>query len=291
MHPAPSIIIFTVFSGLGFGLMAYLGFDTDPLRGWSVLPYYLIAFSLSIVGLLSSLFHLGNPQRAWRALSQWRTSWLSREGVLAIVTLALNFLFGLSLFFSLDYSKNLGFVSGIFAIITVFSTAMIYAQMKTVPRWNNSGVPILFILCSLAGGAIIMGDFELGLIGVILSSGIQLLVWVRGDKALKNSSTNISTSTGLKNLGKLRLLESPHTGENYLMKEMVFVIARKHVLKLRILSLCFLGVIPVIFLILSLSVGFLIGLAMISYFVGLLISRWLFFAQAEHVVSFYYGRS
>ena len=135
-----------------------------------------------------------------------------------------------------------------------------------------------------------MGDFKLGLTGVILSSVIQLLVWVMGDKALKNSSTNISTSTGLKNLGKLRLLESPHTGENYLMKEMVFVVARKHVLKLRILSLCFLGVIPVIFLILSLSVGFLIGLAIISYFVGLLISRWLFFAEAEHVVSFYYGR-
>ena len=160
MHPAPSIIIFTVFSGLGFGLIAYLGFDTDPLRGWNVLPYYLIAFSLSIGGLLSSLFHLGNPQRAWRALSQWRTSWLSREGVLAIVTLALNFLFGLSLFFSLDYSKNLGFVSGIFAIITVFSTAMIYAQMKTVPRWNNSGVvkkgPVFIKVASLQPASVAM---------------------------------------------------------------------------------------------------------------------------------------
>ncbi len=47
---------------------------------------YLISLTLIATGLIASLFHLGNPQRAWRALSQWRSSWLSREGVMAIAT-------------------------------------------------------------------------------------------------------------------------------------------------------------------------------------------------------------
>ena len=105
MHPAPSIIIFTVFSGIGFGMFTYIGFDLKPIRGWEILPYVLIAFSLSLMGLLSSLFHLGNPQRAWRALSQWRTSWLSREGILAIISLIkspLSIGFGLNPIFSLS---------------------------------------------------------------------------------------------------------------------------------------------------------------------------------------------
>ncbi len=47
---------------------------------------HVLALVLIGGGLLSSTLHLGNPQRAWRALSQWRSSWLSREGVMAMLT-------------------------------------------------------------------------------------------------------------------------------------------------------------------------------------------------------------
>ena len=89
MHPAPSVIIFTVLSGLGFSMLFFLGLDMPNVRGTTAFWFYAIGFTLAIGGLISSTFHLGNPQRAWRAFSQWRSSWLSREGVLALIALAL----------------------------------------------------------------------------------------------------------------------------------------------------------------------------------------------------------
>ena len=72
MHPAPSIIVFTTLSGLGYGLAAVLGLGLlDPSLTFTRIAYVL-ALLLICVGLLSSTLHLGNPQRAWRALSQWR---------------------------------------------------------------------------------------------------------------------------------------------------------------------------------------------------------------------------
>ncbi len=86
MHPASSIIVFTTFSGLGYGLAAMLGLGLlDPAAAATKFAH-LLALALIGAGLMSSTLHLGNPQRAWRALSQWRSSWLSREGVMAIVT-------------------------------------------------------------------------------------------------------------------------------------------------------------------------------------------------------------
>ncbi|MEL0062516.1 MAG: DmsC/YnfH family molybdoenzyme membrane anchor subunit, partial [Candidatus Puniceispirillum sp.] len=89
MRPAWSIIFFTTISGLGFGLAAWLvlGFVTFAN------PAELLVVGLAVValigaGLVSSTFHLGHPERAWRALSQWQSSWLSREGVLAVLALA-----------------------------------------------------------------------------------------------------------------------------------------------------------------------------------------------------------
>src|SRR6188768_3043662 len=88
MHPAPSIIIFTTLSGLGYGLAAVLGLGLLDPAALATRLAYVLALALISGGLLSSTLHLGNPQRAWRALSQWRSSWLSREGVLAIATFA-----------------------------------------------------------------------------------------------------------------------------------------------------------------------------------------------------------
>ena len=152
----------------------------------------LIAFSLSMMGLLSSLFHLGNPQRAWRALSQWRTSWLSREGILAIISLGLCFCLSLSLFLSGNHSQLLGYVAGLFSILTVFSTAMIYAQMKAVPRWNTFIVPSKFIVFSLTCGALLMSDYILSISGLVVSAFLQILFWLVGDQSLKKSPTTTS---------------------------------------------------------------------------------------------------
>src|SRR5690606_17573834 len=95
MHPALSVIFFTTLSGAGYGLLAWSGLNLAlatlrgglPLAPEGVqLAGVVLGLGLSTVGLLCSLAHLGKPARAWRAFSQWRTSWLSREGVLAVAT-------------------------------------------------------------------------------------------------------------------------------------------------------------------------------------------------------------
>src|SRR3954469_7238611 len=86
MHPAPSIIVFTTLSGLGYGLAALLGLGILDPAALSTKAAHLVALAMICGGLMSSTLHLGNPQRAWRALTQWRSSWLSREGVMAIAT-------------------------------------------------------------------------------------------------------------------------------------------------------------------------------------------------------------
>src|SRR3712207_4420362 len=90
MHPALSVIVFTTSSGMGYGLLTLLGlggaFGLLPAAPGFGIAAFALALGLVTAGLLSSLLHLGRPERAWRALSQWRSSWLSREGVLALAT-------------------------------------------------------------------------------------------------------------------------------------------------------------------------------------------------------------
>ena len=90
MHPAFSVIIFTTVSGAGYGLAIWLGIAAiaapDVFNSKIVAAMLGLAMAFMGVGLMASAFHLGHPERAWRALSQWRTSWLSREAICALLT-------------------------------------------------------------------------------------------------------------------------------------------------------------------------------------------------------------
>ena len=88
MHPAPSVIVFTTLSGLGFGLLFWLGLGLPAVTGWVAFFMFLIAYAMAVGGLLASTFHLGRPERAMKAFTQWRSSWLSREGCCAVGALA-----------------------------------------------------------------------------------------------------------------------------------------------------------------------------------------------------------
>ena len=71
MHPAPSVIAFTSLSGLGFGLLAFLGLGVIDASANVMFAYFALGFALAVGGLLASTLHLGNPQRAWRAPRRW----------------------------------------------------------------------------------------------------------------------------------------------------------------------------------------------------------------------------
>ena len=305
MHPAYSVIFFTVASGAGFGTLAILGLA--PLLGLSIpggaaLSGLAFGFVLSSAGLLASMAHLRHPERAWRAFSQWRSSWLSREGVLAIAALATAAAYGAALLLHGELWLPAGLAAAILALATVYATGMIYAQLRTVARWHTGLTPCCYLAFSLAGGAL-----SLAAIGVLapgrgsgplaaiagcalaLSAIAKFQWWRQGDSRKRISTTE--TATGLGRVGAASLFEAPHTGESYLTTEMGFRIARKHALKLRRLVMALGFAIPALLCVAALLLpgdGLWLPLALLSHLVGLIIERWLFFAESEHSVSLYY---
>ena len=289
MHPSPSVIIFTALSGLGFGLLVFLGLKMPDVTGVLAFIFFVIGFGLAVGGLISSTFHLGRPERSLKAFKQWRSSWLSREAIAAVLTLCIMAVYAIGrIFFEYDI-RILGVVGAILSVVTVFTTSMIYAQLKSIPRWNTKLTPAYFLSLSLAGGALLAGQITFCLLLLLISGMIQLLVWIKGDRALALSGTTIESGTGLGAIGRVRAFEPPHTGTNYLLKEFVHIVGRKHSAKLRIIALILMIGTPILLLSLSFS-HFLAALSVISHISGLFISRWLFFAEAEHVVGLYYGK-
>lgn len=293
MHPAWSIILFTSLSGLGFGLMIFLGLGFPAVEGWVAGVFAVLALGLAGVGLLFSTAHLGNPQRAWRAFSQWRSSWLSREGISAVAAMAVFALYAAIWVFGDGRIAALGALASALALATVFCTAMIYAQMKTVPRWRHWSTAALFVAYALAGGALLSSLTDAAALLIAAAFGLQIYAWTRGDGAFAASGSDIGTATGLGGLGAVRLLEPPHTGSNYLMSEMIHIVGRRRARQLRLMAILLGGVIPALLLLFLEALPAkhaMAGVALLAHLAGVLAARWLFFAEAEHVVGLYYDK-
>lgn len=289
MHPAPSIIAFTTLSGLGFGLMVWLGIGMPGSTGTVAFVFFAIAYALAGGGLVASAFHLGHPERGLLAFTQWRSSWLSREAICAVATLAVMGIYAIGRVFLAADWVPLGWLGAALALGTVFTTSMIYTQMKTVPRWRSPLTPALFLSLSMGGGALLAGQVTWALILLTLAGTLQLAWWWQGDRAFAASGTTMASATGLGGIGTVRAFEPPHTGPNYLLREMVHVVGRKHAMKLRVIAFVLGYALPIALLLAPFS--HIMGLlAVISHVAGILASRWLFFAEAEHVVGLYYGK-
>tara|TARA_B110000977_G_scaffold194971_1_gene272582 strand:- start:1041 stop:1913 length:873 start_codon:yes stop_codon:yes gene_type:complete len=289
MHPAPSVIFFSTFSGLGFGLLIFLGLGMPATTGFNAFIFFTIAYLLAVGGLISSTFHLGHPERALKAFSQWRSSWLSREAWCAVAALVLMAIYGAGLVFFGQRWTIIGLLGALASLGTVFTTSMIYGQLKTIPRWNSPLTPANFISLCIAGGALMAGQTTAAIILLAIAGAIQVATWLRGDTAFADSGTTMATATGLGNIGAVRAFEPPHTGTNYLLREFVHVIGRKHAQKLRIIAIVLMAVLPILFLLVPFN-HFMALFAVVAHIGGVLTARWLFFAEAEHVVGLYYGK-
>ena len=309
MHPAYSVILFTTASGAGLGLLAWLALlgmlDAVPADRWLGVVGLGLAFVLVASGLIASTAHLGRPERAWRAFSQWRTSWLSREGVMAVATTVPAGVLGVGW-------VGLESVDGLFAIaaaltvacavFTLYCTGMIYASLRTIRQWHQPLTAPIYVALGLASGAVLLhallaafGEAApwsawLAIVCVAVGAALKWAYWLRIDGELRTYTAE--AATGLGHLGKVRTLEPPHTQPNFVMREMGYRVARKHALKLRRLALLFAFGLPIAFLLLSQSGALALAarlLAVLSMAVGLVTERWLFFAEAEHVAMLYYG--
>ena len=309
MKPALSVIFFTVLSGAGFGLWALLGGALaigvyPPGRG-NVLAPLAIGFVFASVGLLSSTLHLGRPARAWRAFSQWDSSWLSREGLASVATyLPMLAVAGLA---RGDHqfipTRIAGALLCVCALITLFCTARIYTSLKPIAAWRDPSVLPLYLLFGVWSGGlwlwaylafnpgILAGPFALGLLALaLIAVGLKFIYWKRID-ALRAPDTG--HATGLDRFGAVRAFEAPSTEETYLTREMAFVLARKHARRLRGIALALFFFAPSLLLIATLvwpatQQGCATAAALLCI-AGLFVERWLFFAQAKHAVAGYFG--
>jgi DMSO reductase anchor subunit len=310
MHPALSVIFFSTATGAGYGLLALLGASAAFGLLPPDLPLGLVGLGLALglisSGLVASTGHLGHPERAWRAFSQWRSSWLSREGVAAVVTYLPASVFAIGWILLGQTNGWIG-VTGLLAAagaaMTVSMTGMIYASLKPIAEWHTPfTLPAYLIYSAMTGltllNAILQG-FGLGsgiliglaALGTLCGWGWKRATW-RHNADLDVPSVNSATGLGE---GSVRSMQWPHTERNYLLKEMGFRIARKHKEHLRrIMQILAFAVPLVLFAVALVMPGWIAAAASILaapiQLAGMLVERWLFFAEATHAVTLYYGR-
>jgi DMSO reductase anchor subunit len=241
-------------------------------------------------------------------MSQWRTSWLSREGLFALLTFLPVLIYGVGRVIdpnmTMPWQPVVAALSVGLALITVYCTAMIYASLRPIPAWSNGWTPVCYLTLSLSSGAVLLNalSFFLGFASVflILLSIVLLLVGLIAKViywqsiALATPRSTAESATGLGAMGKVKLFEAPHQGDNYLMTEMGFKIARKHAARLKRLAVLWGFIFPIIAIFLSrysegaMTIG-LLAISVLTAAIGLIAERFLFFAEAKHAVTLFYG--
>tara|TARA_B110000211_G_scaffold38710_1_gene39454 strand:+ start:6189 stop:7118 length:930 start_codon:yes stop_codon:yes gene_type:complete len=305
MHPAFSVLIFTVTSGAGYGLLAWLG--AGQLLGYTQaymvgqqVTLGVIAMVLVSIGLASSTLHLANPKNAWRSFSRFRTSWLSREMVFAILLYPVAALYAAAIFWQWSSISILAGLSILLALVTLFTTSMIYASLKTIRQWNTPMVPALFMAYALMSGGLLflaVNSFfgilnpqllavVMGLVVITLALKLVYFFW-QG----KPHGATIQTATGFSQ-ASVRLLDAGHSAPTFLNREFGYQVAADLLLRLRILMTLVTFIVP-LGLIYWVSEGAgrteILAVAWLAMMAGLLLERWLFFAEARHVVRLYQG--
>ncbi|MDI9238485.1 dimethyl sulfoxide reductase anchor subunit [Lysobacter sp. LF1] len=325
MHPAFSVLLFTTLSGAGYGLLVWTGAfmlmpylqGRAPTQGvvpllWGVM--LLVGLLLTTVGLVSSMFHLGKPARAWRAFSQWRSSWLSREGVFAVLT-ALPVLALLGVVAAVFSTRSTALLQGpvvpvlaaamlLLSLITVVCTAMIYASLKPIPAWRQALVVPAYLMFAILGGWLVLmalvnwaglSDEALAVnllvtfVLAFVAAALKLVYWHRIDRQPLGATRG--DAVGLPGR-EVEVFERPHTQDNYLNREMGYVLARKHARVLRAISVLLFALVPAVTAWLAWAhpewAGPVFTLGAVLALLGVLVERWLFFAQARHMVTLYY---
>lgn len=312
MKPAPSIIGFTTASGLGYGMLFVLAIGAIsgliPVERWCGAVALVAALTAITAGLIASTFHLGHPERARLAFSQWRSSWLSREGVAAVITYipAVIFAAGWVLFESASGVFGLmAIATAVGAALTVYCTGMIYASLPPIKAWHQPLTAPAYLAFALMTGFLavhfLMTAFGmlslvvgiLTLASIVIAFGIKIMCW-RAVESGTSIQPTAESATGLGEHGLVRLLDPPHTQTNYLLDEMGFQIGRKHARLLRMLVFAFGLFLPLILTLVALTLKTWVAIPLTFFaflfgMVGILIERWLFFAEAQHTVMLYYG--
>jgi len=320
MNPAFSVIFLTTLIGVGQGFFLAL-FTVESYSALKLLPqqdhltFYALGSAISLVfligGLIASIFHLGHPERAWRAIAQWKTSWLSREVIALPLMMGLVFLYGVAHFFQIDidflnfpeFKGQLTLLLGILTTIATFGlficTGMVYAGIKFLQEWAN---PITVVNYTLLGGA---SGFCLAALFAAFQSPDLTLFYVswaliittlafmtRGFSLYRNArlkhTSNIQSAIGVRHT-HIKQKAMGFMGGSFNTREYFHGTTRLFLKSIKWIFLVLTFAIPLILLGAGLNGDKnLLALAFIVQYVGLLFERWFFFAQANHPQNLYY---
>lgn len=306
MNPAISVIFFTVTAGAGYGLLFLLAFVQFANLAEKISPDQIfimgvVGLLLVTAGLISSTFHLANPKNAWRSFTRFKTSWLSREAVFAVLFYPVSIIWLFLQFFTGNsfITSVFGLLMAAMALITLVCTAMIYASLKTIRQWHTPLTPVNYVLLGLLPGTLILAamfaqqglavDRVLGFGFVVLGVGALVKVvyfyWI-GQPA----GPTINTALGFTR-ATVKLLDVGHSSDTFHTKEFGFQVARAKIQWLRVISIVLAFVLPALLITGVLGgVGFVaLAVAAVSAYAGIFVERWLFFAEARHVVNLYHG--
>ncbi len=314
MKPAFSLIFFTVSSGAGLGLLALIAlvdmFAPGSLPTHALWRGALLGLALVAAGLTSSVLHLANPRNAWRSLVRVRTSWLSREAAAASALFAVGAAYVVLV--ALDAAGPgrvlLEWATCVLAWSVLVCTAMIYASLKPIRQWHTRWTPANYFLLGHWSGAMLLAAlacayaprtgafFALAAgLGVAALAG-KLAYWhAIGDAAgAPTLERAIGVREGVHGPGPMsvahaRLLDVGHSHGTFLTREFGFVVARKHAGALRGAALAFGFGLPLGWVLAGIARWQVAIAAAACCIIGLLVERWLFFAEARHTVRLYHG--
>jgi DMSO reductase anchor subunit len=160
VHPAFSVIFLTTLIGVGQGLfIALYAAEVGARLDWLPMAdaaFYVVGSVVALIflaaGLLASFFHLGRPERAWRAAAMWRTSWLSREVIVLPGFMAAVFAYGAFHYLGYRGTIAVGAVGVVTCLALFVCTAMIYACIRFLQEWATPLTLSNFILLGAASG-------------------------------------------------------------------------------------------------------------------------------------------
>lgn len=309
MNPAFSVIFFTTLSGAGQGLFLVLfGIDVAsalhlvtlthavPLFIWGS----MVCLVLTGLGLLASFLHLGHPERAWRAATMWRTSWLSREVIALPFFMLAVLLYGVAHLLESPLTLALGVLGVVLCVALYICTGMIYACIRFLQEWASpltlvnyfllgsaSGCTLATALVALIEPALMRPVATIAMVLTLMGCASRVASLVR-NRRLKPKST-IQTALGIHH-PKIVQKSQGFMGGSYNTREFF------HGQTPRLLRSVKWSFLLCAFALPLLMLGWGMGAvsarvfcaAFLVQYVGLLAERWFFFAQANHPQNLYY---
>jgi DMSO reductase anchor subunit len=313
MQPAFSVIFLTTLIGAGQGLVLAL-FVAEfgaRYRWWLAAPAdsgffalsAAIAVALTVLGLVASVFHLGRPERGWRAAARWRTSWLSREVIVLPAFMAATVLYGAAHRLAGEPDLRtlaVGAVAMLLSLALYLCTAMIYACLKFLQEWATPLTVANYLLLGASSGftlaaalAALRAPALLDLFAAWALILTAAALATRGASLIRNARlrprSTLQTAIGIKH-PKIVQTSMGFMGGSFNTREFFHGQSRAFLRAIKWVFLVLAFPIPAILLALGLwqDLPLLPALAFAVQYVGLLAERWFFFAQANHPQNLYY---